>query len=290
MPTPSPSGLVLALGGGGARGLAHLGVLQVLEREGIPVRAIAGTSMGGLLGALYAAGIPLATIEETIAESTKPIELLSLLGLGKSGVSVRGQKLYELLVAALGREFTFDELRIPCAVMTVDLKSGRRVMLDAGDVADAVRATIAIPGVFEPVEKQGPGRESMLLIDGGVLDNVPVDAAASLAGGETGAIVAVDVLPHFHDNHVGEPPIAPQLELGPVPQVFAHLFHTAMIAIAELTELRLRANPPALVLRPEIPSEIAILSGFDAAEEVIAAGRRAAEGRVEELRRIASGG
>ncbi len=288
-------GLVLALGGGGARGLAHLGVLQVLEREGIPVLGIAGTSMGGLLGALYAASVPLDVIETTIAETAKPTELLSMLGISKSGISVRGQKLYALLVEALGGDLTFDELRFPLALVAADLRSGQRVVLDDRGVVDAVRATIAIPGVFEPVERQGPGRLSMQLIDGGVLDNLPVGAARALApalgGSESGrdgaSVVAVDVLPCFDENHLGDEPIVLPLELGPVPEVFSTLLQTGMMAIAGMTSLRLQLEPADLVLRPEIAPSITILTGFDQAEDVVAAGRKAAEARLPELRRLA---
>ena len=284
MNTPPSSGLVLALGGGGARGLAHLGVLQVLEREKIPVLGIAGTSMGGLLGALYAASVPLDVIETTVAETAKPTELLSMLGISKSGISVRGQKLYALLVEALGGDLTFDELRFPLALVAADLLSGRRVVLNDRGVVDAVRATIAIPGVFEPVIQQGPGPLPLQLIDGGVLDSVPVSAAREMAAGP---VVAVDVLPCFDENPLGEQPTVLPLELGTVPAVFSILLQTGMMAIGEMTSLRLRLHPPDLLLRPEIEPSITILTGFDHAEETIAAGRRAAEARLPELRRLA---
>jgi hypothetical protein len=100
-------------------------------------------------------------------------------------------------------------------------------------------------------------------------------------------VVAIDVLPCFEDNHLGEQPTVLPLELGPVPEVFSTLLQTGMMAIAGMTSLRLRLAPADLVLRPEIAPSITILTGFDHAEDVVAAGRKAAEARLPELRRLA---
>ena len=100
-------------------------------------------------------------------------------------------------------------------------------------------------------------------------------------------MVAVDVLPCFDENQLGEQPTVLPLELGPVPEVFSTLLQTGMMAIAGMTSLRLQLEPADLVLRPEIAPSITILTGFDHAEDVVAAGRKAAEARLPELRRLA---
>ena len=171
----------LALGGGGARGLAHIGILKVLQREQIPIDVISGTSMGGIVGAMHAVG---KSTEEMEAVALKHGEIsqifklidLRLLGSGLLG----GKRIKKLLVEVLGAETTFADLRIPFAVVAVDYNSGREVVLNDGNLADAVRATMSVPGVFEPVDLGG-----YKLLDGGVLDNVPVGVAREHGRGES---------------------------------------------------------------------------------------------------------
>lgn len=161
--------ITLALGGGGVRGVAHIGVLRALEDHGFKIEAIAGTSAGGLVGAVYAAGFSTEKIEKAVNEMDNnrsfwhhSSDSPSLLGI--SGIA---DKLSELL-----DDLTFDELKIPFAATAVSLHTGKEIILTKGKVIDAVLATIAIPGIF-PSQKIG-GR---VLIDGGVLDPVPVQVA-----------------------------------------------------------------------------------------------------------------
>jgi NTE family protein len=277
----STDGIVLALGGGGARGLAHVGVLQVLEREGVPVTALAGTSIGGLFAALFAAGVPLARIEEELLRLADPMELLGLvdLALSSAGVSIRGVKLYDLLTEMLGGELEFAQLRCPLALVTADLGSGREVVLTTGPVAAAARATVSLPILFQPVEHAG-----LLLVDGGLLDNLPIGVARSLA---RDPVVAVDVLPRFSANQPGTEPTAAPLAGEHLPKIVQQATHVAIMAISEMTELRQLTSPADLVLRPEVPSEVSLLVGFHRAAEIIAAGREAAEIALPRLRRLA---
>nr|HMT20737.1 patatin-like phospholipase family protein [Promineifilum sp.] len=183
--------LGLVLGGGGARGLAHIGVLHVLEQAGIPIDYLAGTSMGGLVGALFAAGIPFPVVEQEVARLGDVKEQLRLIDVSitSAGLSIRGRRIYNFMADLLGDDLTFADLRLPLAMASVDLKTGRPIVLQGGLVIDAVRATISIPGVFEPVEL-GDYR----LVDGGVLNNVPVDIALDMGATRT---IAVDVLPSY---------------------------------------------------------------------------------------------
>jgi NTE family protein len=279
-PTPAP-GIALVLGGGGARGLAHLGVLEVLEREQIPVAALAGTSMGGLIGALWAAGVSLADVEDELRRLSEPLELLKLVDLviSRSGVSVRGARIYDLLTEMLGGELRFEDLQVPLALTAADLDSGRAVVLREGPLVDAVRATISFPGIFQPVAHAG-----LRLIDGGVLDNLPVAAARALG---PRPVVAVDVVPAFRANQPGSDPVEPPLQPELLPGFLQDLGQVAMMAIAEMTALRLEQSPADLLLRPSIPPDVTVLTGFHRVDELVLAGAAAAEAELPRLRELA---
>lgn len=261
----------LVLGGGGARGLCHIGVLNVLQREGIPIDLIAGTSIGGLVGAIYAAGVPIDTVRKEVNRLSLLKEQLRLVdvNISASGLSIGGRRIYNFLADLIGEELTFADLRLPLAMVAVDIHTGREVLLQGGRVIDAVRATISVPGIFQPVDL-GDYR----LVDGGVLDNVPVDVARGMGAEKT---IAVDVLPSFTRNLPGMKPIEPGLQLPFAPLYLNETYHVLMIMIAALTNNRLREYPPDLLIRPEIPASVTLLSGFSRAEDVIAAGEAAAE-------------
>src|SRR5512147_2373251 len=137
--------ITLALGGGGSRGNAHIGVIRRLEQEGFRIKGIAGTSFGGIIGVLYAAGYRPNDIEEIFCS----LDQKSLYGHGpEDGPSLIGLAgVNQWLMTLLG-ERTFDSLRIPFAVTATDLKSGREVVLSSGRLMDAILATIAMPAVF----------------------------------------------------------------------------------------------------------------------------------------------
>lgn len=178
-----PRRIGLALGSGAARGLAHIGVLRVLENEGLRPDAIAGTSMGALVGAFYAAGIPVDEIERIALEfDVRTVTGVSEVALTKGAV-FSGTK-----VQAFLREYlpeTFEELRIPFGCVATDITRNEPVRFTTGDLVAAVRASVSIPLAFLPV-RMGDA----LLVDGYVCDPVPVGLARHL-GGQT--LVAVDV-------------------------------------------------------------------------------------------------
>ena len=273
----------LALGGGGARGLAHIGVLKVFEREHIPVHFIAGTSMGGIIGSAYAAGVPLDSITGVALQIRKRMEQLRLLDFKLTGRGLlKGTRLYRQLGSLLGEELTFAELKIPLALMAVDILTGREVVLRDGIVVDAIRATMSVPGVFEPVP-----RGDMLLVDGGILNNVPVDVV-SQAGMQR--IIAVDVMPDFPRNRPGQAPVVLAPKTAYLPPAMQEVMNTFLIMISEMTEYRLRNSPPDLVIRPEISTQVSLLTGFELALEVIDAGQAAAEAALPEIRQLISQG
>ncbi len=161
--------LAIALSGGAAWGIAHIGVLQVLEDEGISVDLVTGTSAGSLVGALWTGGITAHKMEELldgINWATFGRLVFPKLGLFDSTL------LEDFVSEHLGADRTFEDLAKPLAVVATDLYSGTQVVIDSGPVAPAVRASCAIPMVFTPLEYQGK-----LLVDGGLVNNLPVSAA-----------------------------------------------------------------------------------------------------------------
>jgi NTE family protein len=167
--TASPSGrtkagIGLALGGGFARGIAHIGVLKVLEEENIPISYVAGTSVGALIGAIYCGGLPLAEIERVASQVR--FSTFARWTLSRNGFA-SNQRMTGFLHRIL-RVKTFEDLRIPLAVTATDFCSGEGVVFRAGSLVDPVRASCAYPGMFLPVEIDG-----RLLVDGMLAYAVP---------------------------------------------------------------------------------------------------------------------
>ncbi|HMC82169.1 MAG TPA: patatin-like phospholipase family protein, partial [Candidatus Polarisedimenticolia bacterium] len=193
----------LALSGGGARGLAHIGVLKALEELHVRVDRVAGTSMGAVVGSLLACGYNASEIESILLEvdwseifrNAAPRSRVALLGRQESsrylvslpmkGFRVQvpagvteGEKvtsLLSLLTATAEDGGSFDELPIPFRAVATDLGTGERVVLDSGNLAEAIRASLAVPLLFTPIELKG-----RLLVDGGLTDNFPTDVARGM--------------------------------------------------------------------------------------------------------------
>ncbi|HEV3470966.1 MAG TPA: patatin-like phospholipase family protein [Pyrinomonadaceae bacterium] len=175
--------LGLALSGGAARGVAHVGVLKAFEAEGVPVDCVAGTSAGALVGGAYAAGMSVAELEEV----ARNLRWRDLGRVTLSRLGVQSSARMEEYVRARFPVTRFEELRIPFAAVATDLHTGAAVVMrDEGDVAFAVRASCALPGWYVPVVDT-QGRQ---LVDGGLVANLPTGAARAL-GAEV--VVAVDV-------------------------------------------------------------------------------------------------
>lgn len=292
-----PDCIGLVLGGGGARGAAHIGVLKVMAREHIPVCVIAGTSMGAIVGSMYAVGYTPAEMEKILGgldwkslfnDNPPRLELpmwrkdedfQHLLNLeigfrdGKvvmpTGV-VQGQKLLVLLQRLLLPAWNvrdFDHLDIPFNAVAANLGNGQPVVLDHGDLALAVRASMSVPGAFAPVHYEGK-----LLVDGGILDNVPVDVARDM--GATRLIV-VDV----------GTPLGKEKDLtNPI----AVLNQMLSVATLKSTERQLRSlGPNDLLITPDLDGISA--ADFDDAKRAMLRGEKAAEAMLPELQRFSVG-
>ncbi|MBL9113804.1 MAG: patatin-like phospholipase family protein [Verrucomicrobiaceae bacterium] len=185
--TPSPK-IGLCLSSGGARGLAHVGVIEVLEHAGVPISAISGSSMGAYVGSLLALGLKAADLRQLAAEIRDRKTLLRLLDpiFPPSKGLIKGQKMRHHLERTLGTA-TFEELPIPLAVVAADLDTLRAHVFRKGNVAAAVHASAAIPGVFAPVALNG-----RMFTDGGAADPMPVSLLKETMGVDK--VIAVDVV------------------------------------------------------------------------------------------------
>ena len=273
--------ITLALGGGGSRGISHIGVIRRLEQEGFRIKAIAGTSFGGLVAVLYALGYHPNDLEEMFAALDQkefygrtPNDGPALMGL--AGVS-------QLLQTLIG-ERTFDNLRIPCVVTATDLKSGREVILSEGRLVDAILATIALPGIF-PARHVG----EFELVDGGTLDPIPVAPARALAPRLPVVAVALNMpfgsaaqswsipLPNFLPRPIID--WFSKMRYGLVLDVFLRSLDIGSRAVSEY---RLEMDKPDIIVRPRV-GNIDTLDVVDV-HEVIRTGEEALEEVLPQLR------
>jgi NTE family protein len=263
----------IALSGGGMRGLAHLGVLDVMQERGVPVDAIAGASMGGLIGGLYAAGIAF----DDMVSLAQEIGMGDVISLDRSWRGVFDHRQFAKLLADLlgGEDLTFDQLRIPLAVTAVDVERGELVILDSGPLIPALMATSAVPVAFAPVRHQ-----ERWLVDGGVLNNLPVDVAWRMG---VDRVLAVNVPSRI------EMPTEPQRQSSwrwlardggwKLPFLIGEA--TTSITEKAINRRRLALCPPDLLIEIAMPNT-GLFTGMDNAE-IIEAGREAALARADEL-------
>jgi len=277
----------IALGGGGARGFAHLGVLIALEENGIPIDVITGTSMGAAIGAAKALGMDLKKLLRLLSY----LNLNELLGVSESttreirwaigrGVVeyVRGKdwekettpperlaRMFELF-SLLTAKKDFSATKIPFAVVAADLITGERVILREGPLYRALAASAAVPGIFHPVRHQG-----RFLIDGGLIDKIPVDAAIEL-GAET--VIAVDV----------GAPLASKARTSLDVMFQSQRITAQALTALELEEAKERLNGRFLLLRPRV-SGITMLA-FNRLAQAAAAGEAEARARLPEIRKL----
>ncbi len=177
------TGVSLALGGGFSRGFAHLGVLEVLETEGVPISAIVGTSIGGLLGAAYADGISL----RDLCELGRRVRVRDFLRFHQSGQGVQKKDCIGQFVQEWFHAASVEELPIPTAIVSTDLATGAPYVFTRGPIEVAIRASCAFPGLVKPVEFEG-----RMLADGCIAAAVPTAIASRISGG---CVLGVSVRP-----------------------------------------------------------------------------------------------
>ena len=268
----------LALGGGGAKGAAHVGVLMELERLGIRPFLITGTSVGAYVGATYAAGVDL----ETIAKSIPELALGQMLGLPGNLPALSTNTKYQNYLRNLIGDITFSELQISLAVVATDLVSQREVILDEGRVVTAVMASASLPLIFPPIELDG-----MALVDGGILNNVPFDVAR--ARGAT-YVIAVDLSNTAAfgtvDNSDSAPTglLARALALTRNRRTWQIMSTISDINSTRMLHARLAISRPEILLRPYLGT----ISLFDTHrwQEAVEAGKTAVREVEDQLKKL----
>lgn len=247
----------LALGGGGARGLAHLGVLRVLEQERIPIDLVVGTSVGSLIGALYAdSGRVLDAEFHAITVDKSDFFDYGALALLSGGLA-KGEGIERFLTTHLAHA-TLESLAVPFGAVATELATGRTVVFERGSVARAVRASSAIPGVFAPVDIEG-----VLYVDGGVTEPVP----ARVARKKGAEIVIAVAIPAAVNGEVGSNPVAVAMQA---------------VALMSAEIAKLRSAEADVVIRPEV-GDVAY-DDFSQKKRLIEAGEAAARAALPELR------
>jgi NTE family protein len=266
----------VALGGGGAKGLAHIPMLEVLDEFGIHPHMIAGTSIGAIIGVLYASGMYAAELRarigtltatpRTLKEAFRARELPGWLDV--IGLDIGRGRLFQVdeFLTHLEEEVgasNLEDLRIPVRVVASDFWDRRQVIFDSGPIAHAVAASFALPGIFRPVVHEG-----RVLVDGGSTNPVPYD----LLEDECDVVIAIDVLGKKRPN--------PKL----LPSYSEVLFNTFQIAQRSILEAKMKASPPTIYIAPEIHDVRAL--EFHKAESVYEQARPARAQLAHELRNL----
>jgi NTE family protein len=262
----------LVLGGGAARGLAHIGVLDVLVEHQIPIHMLAGCSIGAVIGALYASGMSPQRMRvlleglnwgtlSTLSLYTMKLSELNLLTLKGLPLGLLDMdRMVEWLHKLWDGPLRFDELLLPFVAIATDVVSGEMVVMNEGEVAPAVRASCSVPGIFTPCRRNG-----RLLVDGGVIDNLPIQAMREM-GAEY--VIAVDLLP---------PPGVRRRE----PESIIEISLTSLYALVRASQVNAHGAADCVIAPDVVDTSLVDLTAF---QELIAAGRAAAEAALPQLR------
>jgi len=246
----------LVLGGGSARGMAHIGILKVFEREKIPISAVVGTSMGALIGAAYAIGVPTAEMEEKALKFTA--NMLMDLTMPKMGL-LAGDKLETAIKDIIGHG-TFKDCKIPIHIVTTDIEKGEEIVYNDGDLIKIIRASCSWPGIFNPIKMDG-----RLLVDGGIKNSVPTKIAKSIDGLDY--MIAVDVGFCVKEDKITN--------------IFQMIIQSFQITGHELN--RYQANEADMVIDVDLGDHDQV--AFNRTKEAIAKGELATESEIKHIKK-----
>jgi len=246
----------LALGSGGARGFAHLGVIKVLQEENIEISYIAGSSMGALIGSLFAAGTDLEQLHKIVMSFKRKYYLDFTVP--KMGF-IKGNRMKDF-IGIFTQWKNIEDLPIPLAVVATNIKTGEKVVMREGLVADAVRASIAVPGIFVPV-KIG----EQLLVDGGVVDRVPVSVVKDMGAD---LVIAVNVA------HVKED--------AEVESIYDVIMQT--LDILQMEVMKSRQIKADLMMNPRVEKYSS--SAFTKIDEIVAIGEMEARKHIDQIKML----
>jgi len=273
--TTRPPCIGLALGSGSARGWSHIGVIRALNEAGIFPQVVCGTSIGAVIGAVYAA----AKLDgyEAWVRSLDRRKVYSYVDLSLRGGLIKAQRVFDPLAQQISDQ-RIEDLPIRYAAVATDLYRGVEVRLTTGPVLDAVRASIALPGIVTPFRREG-----RWLVDGGVINPVPVSVCRALGAD---LVIAVDLntaLLAVRNNPPPPPTESPEgirrwMRVGAAaeqtpPAIYEVVVASLEIAETYITRSRLSGDPPDMLVAPRLPDFS--MFDFDRAEEAIAEGHRA---------------
>ena len=302
--TPGRPRIGLALGSGGARGWAHIGVLRALDAAGVMPDVVAGTSIGALIAGVHLAG-HLSTLEAWARRLTRP-RLLAYLDPRMSGGGLIGGRRMLAFMARYFGDLKVEDLPVPFIAVATDLQTGHEVWLQEGRLAETLRTAISLPGVFTPVR-----REREWLVDGALVNPVPVSVCRAfgadlviavnlnadqlgrirIAGGRRSRVAALepDLVEQSRALKGRSGTMWRQLARRErtTPSLFSVMVAALNITQDRITRARLAGDPPDVTIRPDL-GHIGLLE-FDRAAEAIAAGERAAEHAVSELQALLAG-
>lgn len=272
--------VALVLGGGGSRSLAHIGVLRVLVREQLPIDLMVGTSMGGIIGAMFALGYSPAKMSGMVSRWQQN----PLFNLKNLTAQSRQNQLRDFLVELFGSQ-TFADLPLPVIITASDLRHGVEIQLSEGELVSALLASSALPGAFPQVSLNG-----LELGDGGIIDCLATGVAY-----EQGAnrVIAVDVFPALKEDQPWTDPVSDFLGLqwsallpkgDKSPPLPTALWRAVRVVTWYVHRQRLAAHPPHVLLRPKVDHVVSL--DFRDIESLIQAGVDEAEQHLDQLRRL----
>lgn len=276
--------VALVLSGGGARGIAHIGVIEVLEENGFNISSVSGTSMGALVGAVYALG-KLPEFKEWLLNIDK-LEILKLVDFTFSTQGfIKGDKIFKELKRFIP-DTKIENLKVSYSAIATDIMNKREVVFTQGPIFDAVRASISIPSVFTPVKTP-----STMLIDGGTINNLPLDRVKRT---KEDILIAVDVVANvpFYETPKNESVYQKKIKkfqsyfdemksrkISAQLSYFEIIDKSINLMIEEIVKLKLKEYPPEVLIN--ISQDASTLFDFYKAKEIIAYGREIAEEQIE---------
>ncbi len=256
----------LALASGSARGLAHIGIIKALQKNNIPIHHIAGCSIGAVVGAMVASGTSIKKLEN-FASKINLKKYISVLDFRfrKAGGLLKGEKLKKVFRELLQVE-TFEQLKVPLSIVATDFITEKQVVFESGDLIEPMRASISIPGIFEPVRIS-----SQLLVDGGMVDPLPIGI---LKDKGCDVIIAADISYHAGRKELDSP------------NIYDMIIGGIFIMQSEITRLKedRNKNGRIIMIRPMISQPSVI--DFRKGKELILAGEKAAEESMQDIQHV----
>lgn len=254
----------LALSGGGVKGLAHIGVIKVLEKNNIPINFIAGSSAGAVIGGIYASGTSIETLEKSILKMKKNDVLKFLLDFGKPGGGfIKAENIMKFVEEML-KERYIENFKIPFAAIATDLSNWEEKIFNRGDVLVAIRSSIAVPGIIKPLIFK-----KSILVDGGVINPLPIDIVKNMG---SDIVIGVDV--------IGTPKKTTKINLKYV------LTESVRLMEKQLSYLRIKNFENTIIIEPSIKNIGVFSTSLRNFKEAIRNGEKEAQKRLNEIKNL----